>query len=65
MRSQPQLGVVGAGAQAPQAIAEASRQGNIGVRGGDDLRNTQADTHMRESLATGAEGGRQGSDQNG
>jgi uncharacterized protein YqfA (UPF0365 family) len=40
-------------AQLPQAIAEAFRQGNIGIRDYYDLRNVQADTAMRESLATG------------
>jgi uncharacterized protein YqfA (UPF0365 family) len=57
--------LVEAEAQVPQAIAEAFRQGNIGVRDYYDLRNIQADTHMRESLATGEGGGRQESGQNG
>jgi uncharacterized protein YqfA (UPF0365 family) len=50
---------VEAEAQVPQAIAEAFRQGHIGVREYYDLRNVQADTQMRESLATGEEGRRQ------
>jgi uncharacterized protein YqfA (UPF0365 family) len=57
--------LVEAEAQVPQAIAEAFRQGNIGVRDYYDLRNIQADTHMRESLATGEGGGRQESEQHG
>ncbi|RMF88754.1 MAG: UPF0365 family protein [Nitrospinota bacterium] len=47
--------LVEAEAQIPQAIAEAFRQGNIGVRDYYDLRNVQADTRMRESLARGGE----------
>jgi uncharacterized protein YqfA (UPF0365 family) len=43
--------LVEAEAQVPQAIADAFRQGNIGVRDYYDLRNVQADTQMRESLA--------------
>jgi uncharacterized protein YqfA (UPF0365 family) len=54
--------LVEAEAQVPQAIAEAFRQGNIGVRDYYDLRNVQADTQMRESLATGEEGRRQESE---
>jgi uncharacterized protein YqfA (UPF0365 family) len=54
--------LVEAEAQVPQAIAEAFRQGNIGVRDYYDLRNIQADTQMRESLATGEEGRRQESE---
>jgi uncharacterized protein YqfA (UPF0365 family) len=51
--------LVEAEAQVPQAIAEAFRQGHIGVREYYDLRNVQADTQMRESLATGEEGRRE------
>jgi uncharacterized protein YqfA (UPF0365 family) len=51
--------LVEAEALVPQAIAEAFRQGHIGVREYYDLRNVQADTQMRESLATGEEGRRQ------
>lgn len=43
--------LVEAESQVPQAIAEAFRQGNIGIRDYYELRNVQADTHMRESLA--------------
>ena len=51
--------LVEAEALVPQAIAEAFRQGHIGVREYYDLRNVQADTQMRESFATGEEGRRQ------
>ena len=54
--------LVEAEAQVPQAIAEAFRQGNIGVRDYYDLRNIQPVTQMRESLATGEEGRRQESE---
>ena len=54
--------LVEAEALVPQAIAEAFRQGNIGVREYYDLRNVQADTQMRESLATGDESRRQESE---
>ena len=47
--------LVEAESQVPQAIADAFRQGNIGVRDYYDLRNVQADTQMRESLAGGEE----------
>jgi uncharacterized protein YqfA (UPF0365 family) len=47
--------LVEAEAQVPQAIADAFRQGHIGVRDYYDLRNVQADTQMRESLARGDE----------
>jgi uncharacterized protein YqfA (UPF0365 family) len=47
--------LVEAEAQVPQAIAEAFRLGHIGVRDYYDLRNVQADTQMRESLAEGEE----------
>ncbi len=43
--------LVEAEATVPQAIADAFRQGNLGVRDYYDLRNVQADTQMRESLA--------------
>jgi uncharacterized protein YqfA (UPF0365 family) len=54
--------LVEAEAQVPQAIAEAFRQGHIGVRDYYDLRNVQADTEMRQSLATGDESRRQESE---
>jgi uncharacterized protein YqfA (UPF0365 family) len=47
--------LVEAEAEVPQAIAEAFRKGNIGVRDYYDLRNIQADTQMRESLGRSEE----------
>jgi uncharacterized protein YqfA (UPF0365 family) len=46
---------VEAEAAVPMAIAEAFRQGHIGVREYYDLRNVQADTQMREALGQGEE----------
>ncbi len=43
--------VVEAEAQVPQAIAESFRSGNLGVMDFYRMRNVQADTEMRESLA--------------
>jgi uncharacterized protein YqfA (UPF0365 family) len=43
--------VVEAEAQIPLAISEAFRQGNLGVMDYYQLRNVQADTKMRESIA--------------
>jgi uncharacterized protein YqfA (UPF0365 family) len=54
--------LVEAEAQVPQAIAEAFRQGNSGIRNYYDLRSVQANAQMRESLATGKEGRRQESE---
>jgi len=42
--------VVEAEAQVPLAIADAFRQGNLGVMDYYNLRNIQADTSMRESI---------------
>ncbi len=42
--------VVAAEAEVPKAIAEAFRKGNLGVMDYYNLRNIQADTHMRESI---------------
>ena len=50
--------LVEAEAEVPLATAEAFRRGNIGVRDYYDLRNVQADTQMRESLASGGDEGR-------
>jgi uncharacterized protein YqfA (UPF0365 family) len=47
--------LVEAEAEVPLATAEAFRQGHIGVRDFYELRNVQADTQMRESLAGGEE----------
>lgn len=43
--------VVEAEAEVPQAIAEAFRSGNLGITDYYQLRNIQADTQMRESIA--------------
>ncbi len=43
--------VVEAEAQVPQAIAESFRSGNLGIMDFYRMRNVQADTEMRESLA--------------
>ncbi|GIX47375.1 MAG: hypothetical protein KatS3mg131_1586 [Candidatus Tectimicrobiota bacterium] len=47
--------LVEAEAQVPLAIAEAFRKGLISVRDYYELRNVQADTRLRESLAQGEE----------
>ncbi|MBN1808407.1 MAG: flotillin-like protein FloA [Planctomycetes bacterium] len=46
--------VVEAEAQVPLAIAEAFRQGNLGIMDYYRLRNIQADTGMRDSIAGGS-----------
>jgi uncharacterized protein YqfA (UPF0365 family) len=43
--------VVEAEAQVPQAIAEAFRQGNLGIMDYQRLRNVDADTQMRKAIA--------------
>jgi len=54
--------VVEAEALIPQAMAEALRQGHIGVMDYTNLKNVQADTEMRQSIGrmsantAGAEG---------
>jgi uncharacterized protein YqfA (UPF0365 family) len=45
--------VVEAEAQVPLAISEAFRQGHLGIMDYYRLRNVQADTSMRDSIATG------------
>jgi len=54
--------VVEAEAQVPQAMAEAFRQGNLGIMDYYRMKNIQADTGMRESIGgsgpTGAPGGK-------
>jgi uncharacterized protein YqfA (UPF0365 family) len=45
--------VVEAEAQVPLAVAEAFRSGNLGIMDFYRLKNIQADTGMRESIATG------------
>ena len=45
--------VIEAEAQIPLAMAEAFRQGNLGIMDYYKMRNVQADTTMRESLGGG------------
>lgn len=45
--------VVEAEAQVPQAVAEAFRNGNLGVFDYLRMKNLQSDTHMRDSIAGG------------
>lgn len=49
--------VVEAEAQVPMAIAEAFRQGNLGILDYYKFKNIQADTNMRENIASGEEPG--------
>ncbi|PON14229.1 hypothetical protein C2W62_30165 [Candidatus Entotheonella serta] len=51
MEQEMKAKLVEAEAEVPQAISDAFRQGNLGVRDYYDLCNVQADTQMRESLA--------------
>jgi len=51
--------VVEAEAQVPQAMAEAFRNGNLGIMDYQRLKNMQADTAMRETIA-GSEKGQEG-----
>ena len=48
----------------PMAMAEAFRSGNLGVMDFYRMRNIQADTGMRESIATGGAGAGAGSTTN-
>jgi len=43
--------VVLAEADIPKAIAESFRSGNLGIMDYYRLKNVQADTHMRQSIA--------------
>jgi uncharacterized protein YqfA (UPF0365 family) len=52
MEQEMRAKLVEAESQVPQAIADAFRKGNLGVRDYYDLRNVQADTEMRHALAT-------------
>jgi len=45
--------VVEAEAEIPRAMAEAFRDGNLGIMDYYRMKNIQADTHLRDSLATG------------
>ncbi|WP_328588069.1 flotillin-like protein FloA [Pseudothauera lacus] len=47
--------VVEAEAEVPRALAEAFRQGNLGIMDYYRMRNLQADTTMREEIASGAD----------
>jgi uncharacterized protein YqfA (UPF0365 family) len=49
--------VVEAEAQVPMAIAEAFRSGNLGIMDYYRIRNVQADTNMRDTIAGGPGGG--------
>jgi uncharacterized protein YqfA (UPF0365 family) len=48
--------VIAAEAQIPLAIAEAFRNGNLGVMDYQRYRNVQADTTMRTAIAGGGDG---------
>jgi uncharacterized protein YqfA (UPF0365 family) len=50
--------VIEAEAQVPLAMAEALREGNLGVMDYMNLRNIEADTRMRDGLSGGAQGDR-------
>src|SRR5512145_153708 len=47
--------VVEAEAEVPRAMAEAFRQGNLGIMDYYRMRNVQADTSMRDAIATGSD----------
>ncbi len=47
--------VVEAEAEVPRAMAEAFRQGNLGIMDYDRMKNLQADTNMREEIANTAD----------
>ncbi len=49
--------VVEAEAQVPMAMAEAFRSGNLGIMDYYRMKNMQADTGMRDSIAGGGTGG--------
>jgi uncharacterized protein YqfA (UPF0365 family) len=51
--------VVEAEAQVPQAIAEAFRNGNLGIMDYQRIRNVEADTQMRKAIAGENDGGQQ------
>jgi uncharacterized protein YqfA (UPF0365 family) len=51
--------VVEAEAQVPQAMAEAFRKGNLGIMDYQRLRNVEADTQMRKSIAGDSDGSQQ------
>jgi uncharacterized protein YqfA (UPF0365 family) len=47
--------VVEAEAEVPRAMADAFRQGNLGVMDYYRMKNVQADTSMRDAIASGPE----------
>jgi uncharacterized protein YqfA (UPF0365 family) len=51
----PRAKVIAAEAQIPLAMAEAFRNGNLGVMDYQRYKNIQADTQMRQSIAGGSE----------
>ena len=53
--------VVLAEAEVPKAVAQAFREGNLGIMDYYSLRNVQADTDMRRSIGGGSEPGQPGS----
>jgi uncharacterized protein YqfA (UPF0365 family) len=57
--------VVQAEAEVPKAIAEAFRQGNLGIMDYYKMRNVQADTDMRDSIANPGNTGGSGSTKSG
>ncbi len=52
--------VVEAEAEVPRAMAEAFRQGNLGIMDYYRMKNIQADSSMRESIADQGDGGTPG-----
>jgi uncharacterized protein YqfA (UPF0365 family) len=48
--------VVEAEAEVPKAMAQAFREGNLGIMDYYSMKNIQADTGMRESISGGKEG---------
>ena len=50
-----QAKVVGSEAEVPLAMAQAFREGKLGVFDYVNMRNIQADTDMRESISGGSE----------
>jgi uncharacterized protein YqfA (UPF0365 family) len=48
--------VVLAEAEVPKAIAQAFREGNLGIMDYYNIKNVQADTDMRDAIAGGGSG---------
>jgi len=57
-----QAEVIRAEALVPQAMADAFRAGNLGIMDYVKMKNVEADTDMRESIAKGGTKGKKGSD---